>query len=142
MKLAETFLDTNILVYAAYPKGDEEDKRIVAAELLAREEHALSTQVLIEFVNVTTRKRKPGLLLHEVRAWLLDFRTSPVVGADSELVIEALDASERFKIDFLDGLIIAAAVRAGARTLYSEDLNDGQVYGTVKVVNPFKQSQH
>ena len=140
--LADTFLDTNVLVYAAYPKDDEERKRAVAADLLAREQHALSTQVLIEFVNATTRKRKPGLSLDHVRAWLSDFRSAPVVEADGELVIEALDASERYRIDFLDGLIIAAATRAGAKTLYSEDLNDGQTYGSVVVVNPFKPSQH
>ena len=45
--LAEAFLDTNVLVYAAYSKPDEEEKRVIAAQLLTRERYALSTQVLI-----------------------------------------------------------------------------------------------
>ncbi len=40
-------------------------------------------------------------------------------------------------LSYWDGAIIAAAQRLEAATLYSEDLNDGQVYGTVRVVNPY-----
>lgn len=136
--LAESFFDTNILVYAAYPKAGEEWKRIIAADLLMEESYAISTQVLIEFINSTTQKRKPGLPLDAVREWLTDFRAAPVIGADDVLVMDGLNMAERYKIDFFDGLIIAAANRAGAKKLYSEDLNHGQKYGAVKVINPFK----
>jgi predicted nucleic acid-binding protein len=37
-----------------------------------------------------------------------------------------------------DGLIVAAATLAQCETLCSEDMQHGQVIGTVKVVNPFK----
>ena len=37
----------------------------------------------------------------------------------------------------LDGAIIAAAGALGARTLYSEDLSHDQLYGEVRVSNPF-----
>jgi predicted nucleic acid-binding protein len=140
--LAESFLDTNVLVYAAYPQDGEEWKRIIAADLLTNERYATSTQVLIEFINSTTRKRKPGLPLDAVRDWLNDFRVAPVIGADDKLVMEGLDVAERYKIDFFDGLIVAAANRAGAKTLYTEDLNDGQIYGSVTVINPFKNTEH
>jgi predicted nucleic acid-binding protein len=140
--LAGSFLDTNILVYAAYPKEGEEWKRVIAADLLTHERYALSTQVLIEFVNSTTRKRKPGLPLDTVRDWLNDFRTAPVIGADDNLVMEGLDFAQRYKIEFFDALIVAAANRAGATTLYSEDLNHGQKYGSVQVINPFKNTEH
>ena len=136
--LASSFFDTNVLVYAAYPKDGEEAKRLIASDLLAQESYAVSTQVLIEFVNSTMRKRKPGLPLDTVREWLNDFRTAPVIGADDSLVVEGLNLAERYKIDFFDGLIVAAAIRAGAKTLYSEDLSDGQKYGSVRVCNPFK----
>ena len=46
--------------------------------------------------------------------------------------------SVRFKISYWDGAIIAAAEALGAETLYTEDLNDGQLYGSVRVENPFK----
>ena len=140
--LAQSFMDTNILVYAAYPQEGEEWKRVIAADLLSNEIYAVSTQVLIEFINSTTRKRKPGLSFDEVREWLNDIRFSPVIGADDGLVVEGLDLAQRYKIDFFDGLIVAAAARAGARTLYSEDLNDGQKYGSLRVVNPFKNNAH
>lgn len=138
--LAEAFFDTNVLVYAAYAKADEEWKRAIAADLLASKSYAISTQVMIEFVNSTTRKRKPAMPLDMVARWLDDFRTAPVVGADDALVMDGIGLAERYQIDFLDGLIVAAAQRAGAKTLYTEDLSDGQRYGSVTVVNPFKQS--
>lgn len=140
--LADSFFDTNVLVYAAYPKEGEEDKRVIAAGLIKTERFALSTQVLIEFVNSTMQKRKPGLSHQEVRDWLTDLRTAPVIGADDGLVVEGLDFAQRYKIDFFDGLIIAAANRAGAKTLYSEDLSHGQRYGSVQIINPFKILTH
>ena len=137
--LAEAFLDTNVLVYAAYPKDDEEWKRAIAADLIASGSYAISTQVMVEFVNSTTRKRKPPMSLETVATWLEDFRNAPVIGADDALIMDGLGVAQRYKIDFLDGLIVAAAQRAGAKTLYTEDLNDGQRYGSVTAVNPFKQ---
>ena len=35
-------------------------------------------------------------------------------------------------------LILAFAESAGCDEILTEDLNDGQMYGSVKVVNPFK----
>jgi predicted nucleic acid-binding protein len=140
--LAEVFLDTNILVYAAYPKDDEEWKRTIAADLIASESYAISTQVMVEFVNSTTRKRKPPMALDTVATWLEDFRNAPVVAADDALIMDGLGFAQRYKIDFLNGLIVAAAQRAGAKTLYTEDLNDGQRYGAVTVINPFKQTRN
>jgi predicted nucleic acid-binding protein len=50
--------------------------------------------------------------------------------------------SRRFKTSYWDGAIIAAAHAAGATLLISEDLNDGQTFGNVTVVNPFKNMAH
>lgn len=132
------FLDSNVLVYAAYPKQEEQWKRDIAFNLIVSEDYAISTQVMLEFFNVTTRKRKPGLSLDTARDWLVDLGSTSVVGADEELVLEAVELSSRYQIVFWDGMILAAATRAGAKILYSEDLNDGQLYGAVTVINPFK----
>jgi predicted nucleic acid-binding protein len=140
--LADAFLDSNVLVYAAYPKEGEAWKRDIAFNLIANEDFAISTQVMLEFFNATTRKRKPGLALGDARDWLTDLRISPVIGTDEGLVLEAIEFAERYKIVFWDGAILAAARRAGAKTLYTEDLNDGQRYGNITVINPFKPSQH
>lgn len=44
----------------------------------------------------------------------------------------------RYQISYWDGAIIAAAEALGAPIVYSEDMSNGQSYGSVKVVNPFK----
>jgi len=59
-----------------------------------------------------------------------EYRSS--IGAD------LVEQSERFAISYWDGAILAAAAALGAHTVYSEDLNDGQLYGLVRVVNPFR----
>jgi predicted nucleic acid-binding protein len=60
-----------------------------------------------------------------------------MVSIDGMLVLEALAISERFQISYFDAQILAAAKRMGCRVLYSEDLNHGQDYGGVRVVNRF-----
>jgi predicted nucleic acid-binding protein len=135
----ECFLDTNVLVYAAYPTSDEQWKQAIAMDLIAERKFATSPQVMFEFLNVTTRKRKPGLPLESARIWLEELARREVVKTGSDLVLEAIDLADRYKIVFWNGAILAAADRAGARTLYTEDLNDGQFYGSVQAINPFKQ---
>ena len=49
----------------------------------------------------------------------------------------AIEQSERYAISYWDAAILVAADALGAHTVYSEDLNDGQQYGRVRVVNPF-----
>ena len=40
-------------------------------------------------------------------------------------------------IYYWDAAILAAAGALGSETVYSEDLNAGQQYGRVQVINPF-----
>ena len=54
-----------------------------------------------------------------------------------EVVLAGIDNARRYQISYWDGAIIAAAERLGARIVYSEDLNHGQTYGSVRVENPF-----
>ena len=53
------------------------------------------------------------------------------------LIKVAIEISWRYRISYWDGAILAAAERLGAEVLYTEDLNHGQAYGTVRVINPF-----
>ena len=55
-------------------------------------------------------------------------------------MLEALDLEKRYEVSFWDALVIQAAHAAGAAVLYSEDLSNGQFYGPVRVVNPFRQN--
>jgi predicted nucleic acid-binding protein len=61
----------------------------------------------------------------------------PCVAIDREPVIAAARVAERYQIHYWDSAIIVAAMRLGATILYTEYLNHGQTYGSVKAVNPF-----
>lgn len=136
---ASCFLDTNVLVYAAIGHRSDPDKYERALELIADEDYATSAQVLQEFyVNVT---RKADLPLSPAKAaeWVAAITRKPCQDLDIAVVMRGIENAERFRISYWDGAIIAAAERLGVGTLYSEDLNDGQSYRSVRVVNPFKR---
>ena len=133
----ESFLDTNVLVYAAAGRNSEEPKRERALELIDAEEFGLSAQVLQEFYVTVTRKIQVPLSPERALEWIESFESFPCAGIDSGLVKIGAEVSERFGVSYRDGAILAAADVMGAETLYSEDLNDGQQYGRVRVVDPF-----
>jgi len=60
-----------------------------------------------------------------------------MAAVDGALVMEASRVSERFQISHFDAQIIAAAARMHCSFVFSEDLNHGQDYGGVRIVNPF-----
>jgi predicted nucleic acid-binding protein len=141
--IAEAFVDTNILVYAAAGKDDQPEKYERAWDLINAGRFGLSGQVLAEFfVNVTkTGDRRPllePLPLHEAAAWIDRLKVQPVVPVDADLVCDAIRLSGRYQINYWDAALIAGAERLEVPTLYTEDLNHGQLYGSVKVVNPFE----
>ncbi len=56
-----------------------------------------------------------------------------------ELVSQAFLLRRRFNVSHWDATLIAAALELGCKTLYTEDLNHGQDYAGVRVVNPFRE---
>ncbi len=133
----ETFLDTNVLVYCAAGRESEGHKREQALALIEREDVGVSAQVLQEFYVTVTRKIETPLSSEQALEWIEQFEAFPCVPIDSSLVKIAAEVSERFRISYWDGAILSAADMLGAETLYTEDLNDGQQYGSVRAVNPF-----
>ena len=133
----ESFLDTNVLIYAVSSASEESGKKEKALELISYADFGLSAQVLQEFyVNVTRKIAQP--LSPVQAATLLDqFRCFPMVLTDYPLIVAGAVTALRFDISYWDGAIIAAAEFLGATTLYTEDLNHGQHYGPVQVINPF-----
>jgi predicted nucleic acid-binding protein len=132
---AEVFLDTNIILYAVSSDVDERDKRDFARRLLAREDVGISVQVLGEFyVNVTRKMKLPE---QELTAVLESLRLYPTLALSESVFWTALELRKRYQVSYWDGAIIAAAMELGCHTVFSEDLNHGQVYGTVRVINPF-----
>ena len=133
----EFFLDTNILLYAATANPAERRKQDIAYDLIAAQNFAISTQVLQEFYYNATRKT--GLKMQPAKAleWLDELAHLPCFAVDAGCFRQAVAISTRYKIGYWDAAILAAAEALGCATLYSEDLNHGQSYGPVKVVNPF-----
>ncbi len=130
------FLDTNVFVYA-YQYNDREKQRVAQAlvEAAIAGKFSISVQVLSEFA---------ATLLHKMSATpdavtaILD-RLSPIklVVSDREIVRRAVEARAAYGIHFYDGMIVAAAERAGCERILSEDFNAGQEYFGVTVANPF-----
>ncbi len=134
---ADSFLDTNVLVYAAASDPSEAGKREAALQLIEREEFALSAQVLQEFYVMVTRKMARPMTALQAMEWLEQLEAFPCMPVDAAMVKIGVEISEQYRISYWDAAIIAAALRAGARTLFSEDLSEGQTYEGVRVVNPF-----
>ena len=140
----EAFLDTNVLVYAAAGGNDDDEetaKRRRAVQLIEEEDFGLSAQVLQEFFVTVVRKIEVPLSPSEALEWIEQLEAFPCLPIDRSLVKIAVEVSERYRISYWDGAVLAAAQSLGAKTLYTEDLNDGQRYGSVQVRNPFRQAQ-
>jgi predicted nucleic acid-binding protein len=134
---ATKFLDTNILLYAY--DLDAPAKRAVALRLVqqgwtAPGDTAISVQVLQEMhVNLVRR----GVSETEATRIARDFAGWPLMDNTLELLLAALDEQARWKLSLWDSLVLAAARASGASELITEDLNHGQDYGGVHVINPF-----
>jgi predicted nucleic acid-binding protein len=132
---ADVFLDTNILLYAASRAAAEQAKRVKARELLGLAAVGLSVQVLAEFyVNATAKLHLPEA---QVIGVLESLEGYPVLAISEALFWAALAIKKRHQISYWDSAILAAAAELGCHTVYSEDLNHGQCYGAVRVINPF-----
>jgi len=133
------FLDTNILLYAYSPA--EPRKQKIADDLVRRAilgELVTSTQVLAEFASVLLHKVSPPKTADEVKRILDILAPISVVVPDGDIVRRAVEARGAYGIHFYDGMIVAAAERAGSEKIWSEDLSDGQKYFGVAVANPFR----
>jgi predicted nucleic acid-binding protein len=129
---AKTFFDTNVLLYLLSAVAAKADR---AEELLAGG-GIVSVQVLNEFAAVASRKL--GMAWSEIRDALGPIRAICEVESISiETHDRALELAERYRFSIYDATIIAAALKAGCETLYSEDLQDGQRIEKLTILNPF-----
>ena len=133
------FLDSNVLVYAVDPRDKRKmrvAKDIVSSALRGYRKCAISVQTLTEFVNVAIKKLKKPV--DEINDFLNAYMGLQTICLDPTMVPRGFEIKERYDIQFYDAMMIAAAERAGATEIYTEDLNDGQLYCGIKAVNPFK----
>ena len=135
MSEAEVFFDTNVLLYLLSNDAAKADR----AEALLAAGGVVSVQVLNEFASVASCKLT--MTIPEVREILSTVRSVCVVkSVDVETHDLGLELAERYGFSIYDGLIVAAAVRAGCAILYTEDLQRGQVIENLTIRNPFAGS--
>lgn len=82
--------------------------------------------------------RKSGKSAAEIEKAVAIFGMMQMVPGSLQLVRKALALRETYGLQFYDSLLLASAEQSECAILYTEDLNDGQMYGSVKAVNPFK----
>ena len=135
MSAADSFFDTNVLLYLLSKDAAKAD----LAEALLATGGVVSVQVLNEFASVATRKL--AMTIPEIREILSTIRAVCVVRSlDIETHDLGLEMAERYGFSIYDGLIAAAAVRAGCGILYTEDRQQGQVIDQLTIQNPFAGS--
>lgn len=139
MKDKHVFFDTNILVYAhdqtAGIKG-EKARRLVEQAWDYIYPPAISVQVLQEFyVNLSKGSPDKSAALKATR----NYYQWEVIPNDLALLDSGFEVTMRWKLSFWDSLIIAAAMRAKAEVLFTEDLQAGQRFDFVTVVNPLSR---
>ena len=131
------FLDTNILIYATSLAPDHAAKAPAARAWVQRTDWGISTQVLMEFF-ANARQPQHKLLPTAAEDFVTALaRHRPVQPMDKELVLAALKLRNRRYLSHWDAAILCAARRLGAHTVVSEDMDHGQNYDGVTVVNPF-----
>ena len=125
------FLDTNVFGYLL----DSGRKEKIALRLAGKQPH-ISVQVLNEFVAVCKKCGKDRETAYQLADAIANASTVHEITLSTYRLAQAL--ATHYQLSHRDGLIVAAATLAQCETLYSEDMQHGQVIGTVKVVNPFK----
>jgi len=134
MSEAKSFFDTNVVLYLLSSDVRKADR----AEALIANGGVVSVQVLNEFVSVATRKLR--MELPEVQEVLKEVRAVCAVESLSiEIHDRAMHISKRFGYSIYDASIVAAALLAGCETLYSEEMQHGQVIDrALTICNPFR----
>ena len=138
MKYEQIFVDTNFLVYA-HDQRDVKKYKIANSTLYKWWDTnivpSISAQVLHEFyvslVRIGASTGEAVKLVELYSCWR-------VIANDTAVLKDAMQIIVRYKLSLWDSLIVAAAIRAGAEELWTEDLQHGQKFGRLQVINPFR----
>ena len=133
------FVDTNVLVYALDVSAGEKHAaaRRFLDSLWEQRNACVSVQVLQE-LHVTLTQKVAVPVGADISRQLVDslcsWRVHHPTCADVALAIELQGTAH---LSFWDAMILISAASMECSRLLSEDLNPGQRYGSVTVVNPF-----
>lgn len=134
------FLDTNILVYTFDEDAAKKAKRAedLVYHALASGSGMISYQVAQEFVAVARSRFRKPLSFEEIEEyWESTLRPLLAVHSSPALFVRAMELCRLNQLNWYDALIVAAALQARCKTLYSEDLQHGRRFGDLIVENPF-----
>ena len=133
------FIDMNVLVYA-YDRSAGK-KQAIAAGLIEQcwedMNGCLSIQVLQEFHVVVSGKITPPLDHLVARQIVADLSRWRLHLPDASDLLQAIDLARQLRLSFWDAMILQSALRLGCRRILTEDLSNGQTYGSLQVINPF-----
>jgi predicted nucleic acid-binding protein len=133
------FVDTNVLIYAhdiaAGPKYIR--AKALLDELWAGGNGCLSIQVLQEFYVGVTRKVRQPLSPEVARQHVEDLGQWLAHSPTVRDVIEAIQLQQQVQLSFWDAMMVTSAQKLNCEVVWTEDLNPGQVIGSVKIRNPF-----
>jgi predicted nucleic acid-binding protein len=137
---AKYFVDTNILLYCVDEgAGAKRDRaRSIMDDNAQGPQKVISTQILQEFYAASVRKL--NFTPTRARELTLLWSNLEVVRIETEDVLTAIDCSILNQLSFWDALIVTAARKAACSTLWTEDLNHGQIIQGVRIENPFLKS--
>lgn len=135
--MTKAFIDTNVLIYANDARDKVKQKRAlgVVAEHMRLGTGVISTQVLQEYAHVALNKlhQRQDVILRQ----LVLLEELEVVQQSPVLIRRSVEIKASYQIGFWDACIISAAEYAKCNIILSEDLNSGQFYSGIAMVNPF-----
>jgi predicted nucleic acid-binding protein len=136
MSGVDSFFDTSVLLYLLSADSAKADR----VEQLLESRGTISAQVLNEFAAVALRKLK--MSVNEVREVLDAIRSVCSVEPVGVLTHErGLAIHERYRFSFYDSVLVASALIAGNKVLFSEDMQHAQLIDDqLRIVNPFGRS--
>ena len=139
--MSDNFFDSNVLLYLF--DNDAPHKRDTARRLVDRaleaEDSAISFQVVQETLNVIIGKIPVPPASDRAEEFLQDtliplWKVNPSI----DLYRNAISVQSRYGFSYYDSLIVSAALDAGCKTLYSEDMQHGQKIERLTIENPFR----
>ncbi|MBI3328032.1 MAG: PIN domain-containing protein [Nitrospinae bacterium] len=136
------FLDTNVVVYLFDTDAPSKQQRVreIFSDRAYQGRLITSTQVLQEFYVSVTRKLAKPLGTDIAYQAVRDLTALPIIQVDAPLILSAISRSQTDQLSFWDALIIQAALAGGATYLYTEDLQDGRIIESMRIVNPFSHT--
>ena len=137
-------VDTNVLVYRFDPRfpAKQDKANELLRQAIAEDTARIPHQAIVEFVAAVRRPVSPGgppLLsateaVREVEELLAQF---PVLYPDQHVLRLALRGMPTYQLGWFDAHIWAYAEHFGLSELWTEDFENGRLYGSVRAFNPF-----